>query len=846
MDIYSFGEWVKKRRKSLDMTREMLAKRVGCSLSAIHKIENDERRPSRQIAELLALHLEIPPEEQGLFIKIARGQGSIQRLKSTATQTETRVAVSDSFPPSNIPASPSPFIGRKQESESLARMLTDPLQRLITILGPGGIGKTRIAMEAASAQLSHFEGRVYFIQLAAINTVDALLPAIAATLNIPSANTEELKTRLMDHLRGLKVLLVLDNFEHLMDGALLLAELLQKMPLLKLLVTSRERLDLQGEWTFELSGLAIPPKEDEGKAAYGALQLFESHARRLRPDLQLAGAEREAAIRICRRVDGMPLAIELAAVWVNLLSCTEIAAEIERGFDFLSSTFRDVPERHRSLRATFEHSWRRLTASEQGALSRLTIFQGGFSREAAEAVAGADRSALSRLVSKSLVRRSPSGRFELHEVIRQYGLEHLEAGTDLPDRHSKYYLSLLEPKRPAPVGVESDIDHLRELSAEYSNLRFAWEHAIQHKMYADIDKVLDNAWLIYAIHGWVQEGIEGTLALAQSLRGSAGTQGEKLLLARAILSAIAFLTRAGEFGEANRLLEECIEILRSVGDAEYLSNGLIVYGKLACMMGDVSLAHKLLGEGVELAIERNNAWLLGLGYVDHGYVFGQEGIYERAYELVQKGLALNKEGKNIHTIAFSLTHLSSILIHLGRLDEAREALEESLALNIQIHDRWGMGLAYGYLGMLSLQMGELPKARSLLEESLALFQELGMRWDTAWALTQLGEVASTSGCWQEAEQLLKRSLKLSLACPALPQAIEAVAVLADCFARQGRTREALELILPLQGHPAQMQVARQRISQLTAMLEPQSIPGDLETTAGPETLESALARLSLI
>ncbi|KAA0263588.1 MAG: helix-turn-helix domain-containing protein, partial [Chloroflexi bacterium] len=300
MTADTFGMWIKARRKQLDLTQEALAERIGCSLSAIRKIEKDERRPSKQIAELLATHLEVPPEERTLFLKIARGEGNLRRLGSASASTEKLVAVTESLSPaSNIPASATPFIGRQQESDSLARMLTDPRQRLITILGPGGIGKTRLAMEAANLQLAAFDQRVYFIQLTAFQTAESILPAIAAALNIPSANAEELKTRLIDYLRDKKALLVLDNFEHLVEGAPALSEILQGAPQAKLLVTSRERLNLQGEWTFELGGLTVPPQADEGKAAYSALQLFELHAGRIRPDIKLTGKEREAAIRIC-------------------------------------------------------------------------------------------------------------------------------------------------------------------------------------------------------------------------------------------------------------------------------------------------------------------------------------------------------------------------------------------------------------------------------------------------------------------------------------------------------------------------------------------------------------------
>lgn len=841
MNADTFGTWLKARRKKLDLTQEALANLVGCSVSAIRKIENDERRPSRQIAELLATHLEIPSEEQTLFLKIARGDGSVRYLNSASTSTENLLPVTESFfPASNIPAPTSPFIGRQQERESLAAMLADPRQRLITILGPGGIGKTRLALEAATAQLPAFEEHVYFIQLAAFDTSAFILPAIAAVFNLHSTSTDELLTSLTDSLLNKKVLLVLDNFEHLVDGALQVSELLQRIPHLKALVTSRERLNLQGEWTFELSGLSIPPKADEGKALYSALQLFELHTQRIRPGLKLVGKEREAAIRICQRVDGMPLAIELAAAWVNVLSCVEIADEIEQGFDFLSSTLRDVPERHRSLRATFEHSWKRLTTLERNALSGLSVFQGGFRFEAAEAVVGAERGVLSSLESKSLLRRSSNGRFDLHEVIRQYAKDYLKDESALRDRHSRHFLSLMQQEEPAPIGAESDVERLRKLSVEYGNVHLAWNHAVRQKMYEDIDKVLDNAWLIYAINGWFQEGIEQMLALAGSLRGKAKTRQEKLLLARALMSANGFLSRAGHFVEANRLFEEGTGILRGVGDISYLSNELIAHGKLACVMGDYPRAHQMLEEGIELAIQEKNDWMLGLGFVNFGFIFGQEGNYERAYELIQSGLSLYRQIENVHGVAFALNLLGPVLIQMGRLDEAHQALQESLMLNTQFHDRWGMGMAYGRLGLLSLHQNDLLNAGSLLKKSLALFNELGMRWDIAWVYLQLGKVTIASEDWQEAEEWLKRSIKLSLASQALPQAIDAALELADGFIHQGEFKRAMELILPAVHHSSSTGAGKQRAGDLRTKIEKKVKPSCIPV----EPMETVLARFS--
>ena len=222
---------------------------------------------------------------------------------------------------------------------------------------------------------------------------------------------------------------------------------------------------------------------------------------------------------------------------------------------------------------------------------------------------------------------------------------------------SRYYVSLLQKEEATPIGMESDIDHLRGLAQEYGNIHVAWDHAIRHKMYEDIDKVLDNAWLIYAIKGWFQEGIEQTLRLAQSIQESAKTHNEKMLLARALMSANGFLAWAGELVEAKRLFEDSTEILRSVGDTEYLSNVLIAHGKVLCVIGKVSRAHEIIGEGIQLANQDKKDWVLGLGDVNHGYVFAEEGNYIRAHELIPSGLSLYKKIKN-----FTGSHLRLILL----------------------------------------------------------------------------------------------------------------------------------------------------------------------------------------
>lgn len=835
MNPDTFGAWLKQRRKQLDLTQDALAQRVGCSLSAIRKIENDQRRPSKQIAELLALHLEIPPAERTLFLKSARGEGSLQRLNSASSPTRSLFAAPQTFsPPSNLPVPAAPFIGRQPESDSLARMLSDPRQRLITILGPGGIGKTRLALQAARAQLAAFDQQVYFVPLAALPSAESILPAIASALNIPAASAIELQTRLSDYLRGKTVLLVLDNFEHLMDGAPLLSDLLQKTPTLKLLVTSRERLNLQGEWTFELGGLTVPPSADEPKAAYSALQLFELHAQRLRPNLQLLGAERVAAIRICQRVDGMPLAIELAAAWVNVLSCQQIAEEIERGFDFLSSTLRDTPERHRSLRAVFDHSWKRLTASEQSALSRLTLFQGGFSLEAAQAVVGAERSVLSSLESKSLLRHSPSGRFDLHEVIRQYAQDYLNDEAALRERHSAYYLGLLSQSEKELFGADES-NLLGRLFDELGNLRAAWNWALTQRQFARLDSALQSLWLLYDVHGWLAEGIEQTGALIAALRDEADGQAA---LGRALTFHGMLVFRAGDYLRARAALEEGIALLRASGGTKSLPPALIFGGIVAALMGDFPLARALQDEGVTLAQAHGDHWFTALGQFNQGFIAGQEGNFEYAYERMQAGLSIWRGLENARFIAFALNFLSPIAVQLGRLEDAQAYLEESLRLSADIRDRWGMGTALGRLGNLALRKGDAQTARRLLADSLTLFTDLGARWDIAWALTQLGKAAIASAACDEAEDLLKRAVKLSLEAQALPQAMDAALELAQCFIQRGEFARAAELVLPVIRHPAITIETEQQAEKLQDELEKYLAPME-----SPEALETVLARV---
>jgi len=346
-------------------------------------------------------------------------------------------------PPHNLPAQPTRFIGRETELSRIESYLDDPDCRLLTLIGPGGVGKTRLAYQAAAGKALDFAAGVWTVPLSGVASPEYVMPTIAERLQVHFYSDADQKAQVLDYLREKHLLLLLDNCEHVIEGMEVLAEILSGAPAVKILATSRERLNVQGEWLFPVDGLPFPQSEREaGAEAYSAVQLFVQSARRSRPNFQLDDVA--AVARICKLVEGLPLAVELAASWAHHMPCDSIAAHIQHDLDFLSTNLRDVPERHRSTRVLFEHSWHLLSEAEQAVLSKLSVFRGSFDADAAARIAGASLHMVSALAEKSLVRASPTGRYDLHELLRQFAQEKLRAAGGLAatrDGHLDYFVT---------------------------------------------------------------------------------------------------------------------------------------------------------------------------------------------------------------------------------------------------------------------------------------------------------------------------------------------------------------------------------------------------------------------
>lgn len=842
----SFGEWLKLRRKTLDLTQSELAQRAGCSVHALRKIESGERRPSKQLAGLLANALEIPTDDQATFVKVARGELIIERLRppAPAQAADQPAEPGPTAKLSNLPETHTPLIGRDPELITLGQLLRDPQCRLLTLIGPGGIGKTSLAIEVASGHLNHFSEGVCFVSLAPLKTHTYLVPAIADALGYAFQGQLEPRLQLLNYLRSKELLLVLDNAEHLLAGIELFGEILEGAPGVKLLVTSRERLYLQSEWVFEIQGLPVPPEDQITQAEqYSSFALFLQAAQRAQVAFELLPEQRAAVVYICHMVEGMPLGIELAAAWVSLLTPREIAQEIERSLDFLATSMRDVPARQRSLRAAFDHSWNLLTDDERLVLRRLAVFQGGFKREAAEQVANATLPTLLALTSKSLLRRTERGRYDLHEVIRQYALSHLQDDPQhevVRDRHSDFYLTMLSKRESALKGA-AQREAMRELTDEIDNLRTAWLWAVERENYPLLEGATNALGRLYEIGGWLREGIEQFEPVIQALLDGAEDVQCQNVLGKALIQQGLLFFRWGEFGEAQNRLSKSLEILRPLNDPTLLPDALVIWGTIKHLYGEFDQALSLLDEGLSCARAGGYRWSEAYALVNQGYLASLYGRYKECYRQMMAGLAIFRELSDPQYIALSLNFMTPTLIHLGYYQQAYEGLQESLQLCEQVGDRWGSGSAHRFLGLVKMNQGEISEAQSLFQESLEYFAEFTSGWDIVQTLVYLGQAATIAGDYPEARRIYLEALPQGMQANAISIVMDILVGLAELHLGAGEAESAYRLSSYALLHHSSTQEAKDRAGQLLEGARANLTADQIQTGdrwAGNQTLQN--------
>jgi predicted ATPase/class 3 adenylate cyclase len=637
-------------------------------------------------------------------------------------------------PHSNLPIPGTPFLNRVIELDEINRLLADPACRLVTLTGIGGTGKTRLAIEAARQGQTLFHS-IYFAGLANITSLDDLIlnlaDAIGYSFLVPSGaqlTLEEAKNQLLRYLVSKNALLVLDNFEQLTGWANILADLLAAAEGVKLLVTSRERLNLPGEWVLELNGLSFPNQDGLGSIQeHAAVQLFVNSAARA-SRFSVSDADWAAIARICRLLEGIPLGVEMAAAWVKLISPQEILAEIENNANFLEAKWRDIPERQHTLQAVFESSWNLLNPQERDALCRLAVFQGGFRHEAAAQVAGASLFMLAALVDKSFLRRTASGRFEIHPVLRPYAAEklasHPAAQAEASNRHAVYFSGLLSQQVFDRLKGAEQAEALAVTRSEAQNLRLAFKKLIQMRDFKRLEETLPAVILFFEMNNQRVEtqevikrleDLEGVLR--QELDQAEGVEPDrpppsflKALLGITLASLHHFHHSGYQVSLAASQSMESLELVLDLPDTETKAYTIL----LSCQ-GSTHLS------------------------------------VDQRLDLLQKCYAIFKHLDDAWGAA--LTRLIwADEMNFGSLDFdlARVAYQASLQTFIEVKNNWGKALCLNGLGIMEQKNGNLDEAYRLCSQALELFSQMLNAERVAGLHHLLGEIALAKGSEEDA------------------------------------------------------------------------------------------------
>jgi predicted ATPase/transcriptional regulator with XRE-family HTH domain len=835
----SFGNWVRRRRKALDLTQEDLAGHVGCSTSAIFKIEAGERRPSRQIAELLATHLKIPTDQRTLFIKIARMEKSVDSLGDLQRNDLPLLP-----PSTDIPLTSKPLVGREFELAEITRLIMQPQCRLLTLIGQGGIGKTHLVMVLADQirRESH-QHEVSFVNLAPVTGREQTVTAIATALGIVLYSASDRADQLIAYLRSRDLLLILDNFEHLSVEAgciELISSMMRGTEKVKLMMTSREPLQLQAEWVFEVQGLPVPESSNPNELVFNSAEaLFIQRAKQAEVSFQPTNEDLLAIAQICKLVEGLPLGIELAATWVRTLSCQGIVEEIQRSIHFLESVTHDLPERHRSIHATIEYSWKRLSSEEQKVLRELSIFRGGFRREAGERVAGARLPILSSLISKSLIRRTVAGRYDMHGLIQQYTWERLQeedsANIQVWQRYSQYYASLLAQRRQALKGIERTAV-VAELIEELPNLRQAWQWISKHQQAQEINQAADTLFWLYESRSNCREGVPlfdeavQYLQIAKDGMDESNLTEQRLALGQALCYKGYFLYRQGQHPQGREAISSSLHILEThpvQQDEERLmaiSNAKVFLGTITAVMGDFEEGDRLLREGLAMKQRLNDLWGAAFCLRQIGlFAFHYQGDYVQAFQTLHQSYVISKQLQNSWAIAASLSQLGRVSYAHGNYAQAEQYLTEALALSRMLEDRASIAFALDCLGPVKITQ-RLEEGLKLLEESISIWREIGEQGNLAQTLIHFGTALIKMGRPQEAQKPFHEALQIASEIQTMPVLLEALLGYAELQAVAGNIEKAFEVVTAVELNPSNSFEARSRAENLQTILAKKLVP----------------------
>lgn len=764
----SFGTWLRQKRRLLDLTQKAFADRVGCAEVTVRRMEADEYKPSKELAFTLFEKLGIPKAERPQWVLFARGTSSLPNK-----------------PLSNLPISLTSFVGREKEQAEVIQLMSK--HRLVTLTGSGGVGKTRFAMKVGEQLLEHYPDGVWWVELASLND-PMLLPKTAATLfGLVTQSDISHIDLLINFLRPKSILLILDNCEHLLDACAHLAEaLLKNCPYLKILATSREPLEITGEALYRVPSLRLPdlPYRLDTLKDFESVKLFEERAQLVQFDFSLTQENIASVSQICRHLDGIPLAIELTAAKVGVLSPTQIAKQLGESLNLLSGGSRTALPRHQTLRASMNWSWDLLTEAEQRLMRQLSVFAGGWTLEAAQAVCGDDvLGLLNSLATKSLIVRNQKtendARYSFHEIIRQYAREKLaESGESeaVRGRHLGFFLAIALKFKQELHGSQA-LDCLRHIKADHDNLREAMNWAGESGQALSglgLGTALHYYWLSYGYWALGRESLERLLACpeasehtstradALNLAGDLATQQGDLEAARNLLEESR--TIGLELGEAGKLslgwtcmligqtwmgqdparaireFEQSFLLLHEAGEPWRLAIAFLVRGWLAGNKGELVQARDWFSQSLEILQKMGDIWTSALPTQALGWVFYCLGDYATAFDHLEKALAMFHIIGDKNDLRDTLVSLGAIALLEGNREQAIVYFEERLAITREFMNKASIASGLCDLGVAVRHLGDIPRSVALLREGLKLSQEIGKTYLIAACLTELAGI----------------------------------------------------------------------------------------------------------
>ena len=701
-----------------------------------------------------------------------------------------------------LPVQATTFIGRRSEIKRLSEQLSDPSCRLITLVAPGGLGKTRLALAVGEKQQDMFKDSACFVSFVSTETPETMIFTLAASLNLNFNSQSNPKEQLLHYLSSKAMLLILDNLEHLLDGVELIAEILEQAPQVKILATSRERLNLRAEWLFDLVGLSVPENNQVAIETYDAVKLLIQTAKKIQADFELSEGDRRASVQICQLVAGMPLAIELAVNWLRLMPLEEIALEIEKGIDLFEASTRDSPERHRSIRAVFDYSWNLLSEKEQQALINLLVFKGGFDRKAAAQISNVKLSELSLLVDKSFLNTTPNGRYYRHPLVLQYveekGLDEKEK-TELSEKHAWHYLNLIQESN-FDLRTLKRKETLQRLEQDIENIRLAWQWMLK-TLNLEAIKTFAFAFTDF----FENRLVECAELLTEALRLlDENDPRHHAALGYIYVSLVDIQFGGSAFGFLPEFGQKGITLLRPLNEIQGIIRGLYAIAFTEWSLGHCAISQRYAQEGLELAKQHDIKWDTSKLYQVLTFAERELSSFSKVSQLYQEGIEDAQNRKDMLGLCFLNHQYGAYLIHNNELKAGEDLLQEAMQLANDLDYRKMVSFINDDRALAALKAANYDLTETLSHETLkiAADPQTFSPYGRVKAWTRLARVAIAKSDFEAAQQFLQSSLKLARNIQSTFGILASIAYFGEWYLVQGQFEKAAPCLYYVKGHYA--------------------------------------------